>query len=193
MSYEEKRVRVKEIGRLKADSPLLVVIPSAIAGKEMKLHVLAAAALSTMNHAAHADLGFALAAASGFRPHRWKSRADYEQTMVKKYGSVAEGKKWMAYESPHETGLAIDFGVGGLEPKRATVIAQRKTPLHQWLVTNAWRFGWHPYKNEPWHWEYPIPQIAWQSGNPNDLSKPEPVGPLSFDPDLDDYIEDVFE
>lgn len=192
MSYEEKRVRVKEIGRLSSSSPLLVTIPSSTPGREITLHVLAAEAFRTMSAGAIADLGIELAAASGFRPHRWKSRADYEQTMVIKYGSVAEGRKWMAYESPHETGLAVDFGVGGLEPKRATVTAQRKTPLHQWLVLNAWRFGWHPYKNEPWHWEYPIPKAAWHSGNPADLNPTDPIGPLSFDPDRDDYIEDEF-
>ena len=58
--------------------------------------------------------------------------------------------------SPHFTGRAIDLYVGGepvdtRDPNRAL---QVETPVYQWLVRNAERFGFRPYCYEPWHWEY---------------------------------------
>ncbi len=66
---------------------------------------------------------------------------------------------------PHRrTGLAIDIGLGGLKPSRASVGFQRGTPPHQWLVAHAYEFGFHPYKTEPWNWEYPMSLTAYRSG-----------------------------
>lgn len=155
MSYEERRVRVRNYRSLRANSPLLVGVPGTN-GKPRKLHHLAADALARMSEAIEHDLGIEVLVASGHRRRRWASREDYEKAMVEQYGSVAEGRKWKAYESPHETGLAVDFGVGGLEPKRATKAKQRATKLHAWLVEHAHEYGWHPYKHEPWHWEFPV-------------------------------------
>ncbi len=190
MSYQEKRVRVKNYGVLPRKSPLLVEVPS-IRRKPLKLHKLAAQAFGRMAEAVQADLGIELKAASCWRRHRWKSWEHYEQTMIRKYGSVKEGRRWLAYNSPHETGLAVDFGVGGLEPSRRTRNKQRKTPLHHWLVENASRFGWHPYKTEPWHWEFPISRKAWESGDPADMEAEDEV-PLAFgdDDEFDGTIED---
>ena len=117
-----------------------------------------------MSAAAKSDLGFELLGASGWRPHRWASRAQYEQFLIKKYGSVAKGRLYLAFDSPHETGLALDFGCGGLEPSSATIQQQQQTPVFHWLVANAWKFGWHPYKVEPWHWEFPVSVQAYQTG-----------------------------
>src|SRR4030095_924189 len=36
----------------------------------------------------------------------------------------------------------------------------RKTRAYNWMVTNAQRFGFYPYKTEPWHWEYNPPAAA---------------------------------
>ena len=163
MSYEENRVRVKVYGSLSGKSPFLVPVAS-VPGKTCRLHVLAAEGFAKMAEAIKADLGLDLAITSGWRPHRWKSREDYEKTMIAKYGSVAEGKKWMAFNSPHETGLAMDIGVGGLTPNRKTASQQRETDLHEWLVEHAFEYGWHPYKKEPWHWEYPLDLESYRSG-----------------------------
>ncbi|MCA9656594.1 MAG: D-alanyl-D-alanine carboxypeptidase family protein [Myxococcales bacterium] len=165
MSYEEKRVRVKDFGSMPGDSPLLVQVPG-VGGKARRLHKIAAASFQELAAAIAKDLQIELQIASGWRKHRWESKQQYEQVLVKKYGSVREGRKWLAYASPHETGLAMDIGVGGLTPNRKTRDKQRQTPLHQWMVENADRFGWHPYKNEPWHWEHYIGRGAWETGDP---------------------------
>lgn len=165
MSYEERRVKVAAYGSLPKSSPVLVKVPGV--GGPRLLHKLAAQGLAELSAAAERDLGFPLQLASGWRHHRWTSRAQYEQVLVQRFGSVAEGVKWLGYDSPHETGLAIDIGVGGLTPSRSTRDHQRQTPLHRWLVANASRFGFHPYKLEPWHWEYPISKLAWETGKPD--------------------------
>ena len=126
--------------------------------------LVAAAALAAMSKACKEDIGVELLVQSGWRNHRWNSLAHYEEVVKKKYGSVKEGKKWLAYSSAHETGIAVDFGSGGLEAKSATVAKQKKTPVYDWLVSNAFRFGYTPYKREPWHWEFPLSLRAWSTG-----------------------------
>jgi len=167
MSYQEKRVRVKRYGKMERRSPLLVKVPSVKENRTMRLHKLAAAGMEAMAEAILSDLGIELKIVSGWRRHRWKSWEHYEETLIKKYGSVKKGRRWLAYASPHETGLAMDIGVGGLWPSSKTAAAQREQPLHEWLVEHAWEYGWHPYKNEPWHWEFPISKEAWKSGEPD--------------------------
>ena len=173
MPYEENRVRVRNFGSLPSSSPLLERV-SSVEGRSCRLHVLAAADFNRMAAAVKIDIGIDLAITSGWRPHRWKSREHYEDTLVRKYGeggkltreqAIREGKKWLAYNSPHETGLAMDIGVGGLWPDRKTAPAQREQPLHAWLVEHAWEYGWTPYKKEPWHWEHHVSREAWETGN----------------------------
>jgi D-alanyl-D-alanine dipeptidase len=171
MAYEEKRVTVAYYGTLPGDSPLLVSVPTTPGHAPQRLHTLAAYACQPMAFAVKNDLGITLLIASGWRPHRWASRAQYEATLIQRYGSVAKGRLYLAFDSPHETGLAVDFGCGGLEPRSATIETQRQAPLFHWLVANADRFGWHPYKQEPWHWELPLSLHAYQSG------VADPLGP----------------
>ena len=164
MSYEEMRTPVSVFGSLPGDSSLLVPIPTTAGHPPQRLHVLAAAAFGPLADAVRADLGIELLSASGWRPHRWTSRAQYEQTLIAKYGSVSRGQMFLAFDSPHETGLACDFGCGGLSPVSATIEQQKTTPLWHWLHDNAWRFGWHPYMIEPWHFEHWVPLDAYRSG-----------------------------
>jgi hypothetical protein len=105
--------------------------------------------------------------ASGWRPHRWASFAEYEQVLIAKYGSVERGRLFLAFNSPHETGLACDFGCGGLMPVSATIHQQQGTLLWKWLIENAWQFGFTPYKIECWHWESRISLSAFASGIPD--------------------------
>ena len=198
--YVERRVKVRTYGPLRADSRLLLTVPGSSAGAK-RLHVLAAQAMKTMAVAIQRDLGIELKIASAWRAHRWQSREQYEAVLVTKFGSVKEGKRWLAFDSPHETGLAMDIGVGGLKPTRSTVDFQRKQPLHQWLVQHASEYGWYPYKTEPWHWEYPLSLEAFESGviGPDDPGPPEEM--VSFDPedeesalesdDLDEFSYDA--
>ncbi len=174
MSYEEKRIRVKNYGVIPKKSPLLVEIPGTGKKKTRRLHKLAAAAFNEMAEAVKNELDIELRVASAWRRHRWRSWEHYEQYVTKKYGSVREGRKWLAYNSPHETGLAVDFGVGGLKPSKATRKQQMQTPLFNWLKENAYRFGWHPYKREPWHWEFPLSKRAWETGEGDEGDAGEP-------------------
>ena len=160
--FVQNRVRRDDYGTLPADSPLLVPVESS--GRPQKLHVLAAKRLDALKRAAARDGFTDIKVASGWRPHLWRDYNHYEQTMINRYGSVAEGRKWVAYKSADETGLAVDFGSHGLEPRRATNERQKQTPFYQWLVNNAHRFGFTPYKVEAWQWEVKVPRDAWASG-----------------------------
>jgi D-alanyl-D-alanine carboxypeptidase len=170
MSYIENRVYVRDFGTLPVGSPLLVPVPTTAGHKQQYIHKAVLPNLLAMFAAGEADLGFPFLVASGHRPPLWNSRADYEADMIKQYGSVAEGQKWRAFASAHQTGLAFDFGCGGLSPVSKTIPQQKETPLYAWIVENAYKWGWHPYSPEPWHLEDKIPFDLWQSGEP-----PEPV------------------
>ncbi|MEQ8819719.1 MAG: D-alanyl-D-alanine carboxypeptidase family protein [Sumerlaeia bacterium] len=75
--------------------------------------------------------------------------------------------------SAHSLGLAVDFQMshGDFEsPEISTrpmsgVVHMRESPVHKWLFLRADDFGWFPYQNEPWHWEYNPPgfrETFWQ-------------------------------
>ncbi len=66
------------------------------------------------------------------------------------------GRAGLAVNSPHFTGRALDLYVGGqpVETRDDNRAVQVQTPVYQWLVRNAARFGFRPYFYEPWHWEY---------------------------------------
>ena len=66
------------------------------------------------------------------------------------------GRAGLAVNSPHFTGRALDIYVGGdpVDTSDSNRAIQVQTPVYQWLVRNAERFGFRPYFYEPWHWEY---------------------------------------
>ena len=185
MSYEEMRTTVAVFGSLPGDSPLLVPIPTTAGHPPQRLHVLAARAFTPMADAVRTDLGIELLSASGWRPHRWDSREQYESVLVAKYGSVARGRLFLAFDSPHETGLACDFGCGGLLPVSATIAQQERTPMWKWLVANAWRYGWNPYKVEPWHWEHWVDVASYRAGISQPYSSDD-SGPITTCADPND-------
>jgi len=159
----ENRVKVSDYGPMSRSDRRLIPIPS-VTWKRCKMHVLAAAAFVIMTAACYAETGIKLKAVSGWRPHRWQSWQHYVDYCIKKYGSVIHGRKWIAYDSPHETGLAVDFFCGGLRPKSATATKQKRTRLYAWLKANAHKYGFTPYLPEPWHWEYNISKQDWSKG-----------------------------
>jgi len=68
--------------------------------------------------------------------------------------------------SSHSLGLAIDFNMShredikfrGLSTRPMSgLVRMRESPVHKWLVLRGEEFGWYPYQNEPWHWEYNPP------------------------------------
>ncbi len=66
------------------------------------------------------------------------------------------GRAGLAVNSPHFTGRALDLYVGAdpVDTRDSNRAIQVQTPVYQWLVRNAERFGFRPYFYEPWHWEY---------------------------------------
>lgn len=64
--------------------------------------------------------------------------------------------------SAHSLGLAVDFKMshGEQEFKEIStrpmdnVVKMRESAVHKWLFLRGAEFGWFPYQNEPWHWEY---------------------------------------
>jgi hypothetical protein len=173
----ENRVTTKEFGTLASDSPLLVPVPTAPGHLQQRVHILVYNAFVKMSEAVQKDLGFPLLVASGWREHRWSSFQQYKDFVTKKYGSLKEGRKWLAFNSAHTTGLALDLGCGGLEPNRATIAQQIKTPLYKWLDKNEYIYGFTDYGREPWHKELHVPLSDYKSGitNSSNLSYVPPV------------------
>jgi len=85
---------------------------------------------------------------SSFRSHEYQERLRRQSPNV--------GRAGLAINSPHFTGRALDLYVGGepVETNDSNRALQIQTPVYQWLVRNAERFGFQPYYYEPWHWEY---------------------------------------
>lgn len=166
MSYVPNRVYVAEYGSLPKDSPLLVPVPT-VPGKKRpeRVHRVVAGRFDRLSAACERETGIRLLVASGHREKKWPTREAYEKAMIEQYGSVAEGQKWRAFESAHQTGLALDLGCGGISPNRKTIEKQRKTKLFLWLRENMWRAGFSPYLLEPWHIECRIPMVDYLSGN----------------------------
>lgn len=115
-----------------------------------------AAALRAMQDAAYRDgiRSPLLALQSGYRAGKLQEKLFAKA--VKKYGSVAKARKWVAPpgESAHQSGCALDLFLGipmGTSPEK--IRALRGTKAYAWLVKNAPRFGFAPYDAEPWHWE----------------------------------------
>jgi hypothetical protein len=180
--YVENRVRVSEFGVISPDSPLLVAVPTVPGKVVQKVHVLVARKFGEMSAATTRDLGVALLAASGRRDRLWDTFEDYRRALVAQYGPVVSkllgrpasdaeafkyGQQYRAFESPHETGLAVDLGCGGLSPVSATIPAQKKTRLYSWLVQHMWAYGFTPYLKEPWHVEMRLSLSAYRTGVPD--------------------------
>lgn len=164
MPLQINRVYTKVYGSLPGDSPLLIPVPTTAGYPIQRLHILAADGFIPLSNATRKELGYHLLVCSGWRAHRWTSWNDYVVFVVKKYGSLEKGRKFLAFDSPHECGLAMDLGVGGLIPNSATIEQQKKTRLYKWLVNNAYKYGWTAYEPESWHWEYNIPLADYKAG-----------------------------
>ncbi len=124
-------------------------------GGPRQLHRDAYAAYLRLKTAAEAD-GIPpnlLTIVSGYRSVA--SQRPLWEAALRRYGSPQAARTYVAPpgSSPHHTGRAIDFYLGGRNDS-ANVAALRRTNAYRWLVCNAARFGFHPYAAEPWHWEY---------------------------------------
>jgi hypothetical protein len=77
--------------------------------------------------------------------------------------------------SAHSLGLAVDLrmsfryqGAAGPQERRfaetttrpmQNVVDMRQSPAHKWMMLRGAEFGWFPYQNEPWHWEFNPPNF----------------------------------
>src|SRR5262249_24564211 len=94
----------------------------------------------------------------------WRSAAD--QAHVRR--GQRNPKAAAAGIGAHMYGLAVDLRLSVRDlpiseantrtpEKMANVVRMYRSPIYKWLVLNASRFGWFPYRREPWHWEYNPP------------------------------------
>ncbi len=77
--------------------------------------------------------------------------------------------------SAHSLGLAVDFKLSHGEQEfleittrpMAEIVRMRESAVYKWVFLKGDDFGWFPYQNEPWHWEYnPVGfrPVFWRSG-----------------------------
>jgi len=171
-SWKENRVRIRHYGgtiKNKKDK-LLAKIKGPNERGYLKAHLLVVKRYQAMKAAA-AAAGVQMKVVSGWRKHKYKSFEDYEAKMLAKgYASAKAASKWIAFNSPHETGMALDINSVGEEKgmicqNRAETSGRNKNSvLGKWLIANAWKFGFAPYKNETWHWEVRLPVYSWVTG-----------------------------
>ncbi|MDF1667284.1 MAG: D-alanyl-D-alanine carboxypeptidase family protein, partial [Planctomycetota bacterium] len=140
--------------------PKLSAIPGQKSGR---LHNEAAKSYGLMRAAAAKD-GVHLKVLSAVRSPKHQKRLAKKN---KNGAAVAQGV------STHNYGLAIDLalnpGYSGQLKEISTrpfsnVMDMRSSPVHKWMFFFAKDYGWYPYSNEPWHWEY----------NPESLKKQFP-------------------
>jgi D-alanyl-D-alanine dipeptidase len=150
----------------------LALIPSHIRaekGEQLNKHALAS--LEEMHAAARAE-GVELQIEDAYRRPEDSARraAQADNTMA------------VAKFSAHNLGLAIDFTLGftwhddvptdeGHLKQKTThtdwketstspypkVVRMRESPAHKWLFVRGAEYGWYPFQDEPWHFEYNPP------------------------------------
>jgi hypothetical protein len=87
----------------------------------------------------------------------WRSR-ERAQANAADRGNRAAVAEWSA----HTLGLAVDLrmSVRGERYEEirtrpmSNVVDMRESAAHKWMFLRGAEFGWFPYQNEPWHWEY---------------------------------------
>ncbi len=135
-----------------------------------RLYAEASDAFVRMHAAAKAD-GVELVILSS-----WRSRARQAAASANQPNSNAVARK----ASAHMYGLAIDVRMGvpglpvkeintrvdpttaakaGTSAKMGNLVRMYRSPVYKWLSLRAREFGWFPYRNEPWHWEYNPPGL----------------------------------
>ena len=111
---------------------------------------------------------------SGYRSIR--SQQSLWENALNRYRDPNIARRWVAPPggSPHHTGRAIDFSLGTRNDS-SNIPALRSTVAYKWLVCNAERFGFTPYRNEPWHWEFNPPGFPTGTGPTVPAAPPRPT------------------
>lgn len=171
---EERRIRPIAAP---ASNELVNIAPQylADASHPKQLHRAAYEAYLRMKAAAEAAgiPGNLLTITSGYRSPAHQERL--WKSALTRYGTPQAARKWVAPPggSPHHTGRAIDLWLG-TKNSSGNVAALRATLPYKWLVCNAARFGFFPYANEPWHWEYNPEEFVSTGGRPTTPPPPRP-------------------
>ena len=87
----------------------------------------------------------------------WRSR-ERAQGNAADRGNRAAVAAWSA----HTLGLAVDLRMSVLGQQHtemttrpmSNVVDMRESAAHKWMFLRGAEYGWFPYQNEPWHWEY---------------------------------------
>jgi D-alanyl-D-alanine dipeptidase len=116
-----------------------------------RLNKEAGESFAKMREAAKAD-GVKLYVLDGYRPHK------IAEARAKK----RKNPQAVASFSSHSLGLAADLEMSAgkqqfLETTTTpmqNVADMRAAPAHKWMVLRGEEYGWYPFGNEPWHWEY---------------------------------------
>lgn len=81
----------------------------------------------------------------------------------------AGNRNAVAKFSSHILGLAMDLNMSyqiGADARTFSetstkpmqnVVDMRESPVHKWMFLRGEQYGWYPYQQEPWHWEYNPP------------------------------------
>jgi len=85
--------------------------------------------------------------------------------VAKAKAAAAANPEAQASFSAHSLGLAVDFNLTAGKQHFAEVTTtpmqnvanMRSSPTHKWMALHGEEFGWYPFGNEPWHWEYNPP------------------------------------
>jgi hypothetical protein len=125
----------------------------------------------------------AVGIASGYRPARTVDLSAWKNAYASTYGSMYKARKAQGHEadpftkqetstllvkminnkavpgfSNHSRGTAIDFsttiGKRTLGPDHSDSPAWKDSWFYNWLMTNAFKFGWDPYSKEEWHFDF---------------------------------------
>ena len=88
----------------------------------------------------------------------------FDGYLIDRYGSKERGRRFLAFVSVHNSGLAFDIRSNGIKSTKATIEYQKNTTLFLWLRDNAHKYGFTPYKREPWHWELLPPRRSYFTG-----------------------------
>jgi uncharacterized protein YcbK (DUF882 family) len=128
----------------------------AVPGESRDLFDEAGGSFVKMREAAKAD-GVKLRILSGYR----------EPEVAAANAAKAGNPEAVASFSSHSLGLAADLEMWGGKDRKGEmstavmekVVDMRATAAHKWMVFRGEEFGWYPYGNEPWHWEYNPPGL----------------------------------
>lgn len=149
-----------------------------------KLYAEARDAFTCMRDAANAD-GVEL-----FILSSWRSRTQQAAVSANQPNPIAAARK----ASAHMYGLAIDLRMGvpglpvkeintrvdritaakaGTAAKMGNLVRMYRSPVYKWMSLRAREFGWYPYRNEPWHWEYNPPGLKarFESGTSSEFEQ----------------------